>query len=36
MVQLTKMQQRIYDYIAQTIRRRAIPPPCGKLGTPWG
>lgn len=36
MVQLTKMQQRIYDYIAQTIRTQGYPPPCGKLGTPWG
>ena len=26
MVQLTKMQQRIYDYIAQTIRTQGYPP----------
>ena len=28
MVQLAKMQQRIYDYIAQTIRTQGYPPSC--------
>ena len=36
MVQLTKMQKKDLNYIAQTIRIRRAIPPCGKLGTPWG
>ena len=32
MVQLTKMQQRIYDYIAQTIRTQGYPLRAGNWG----
>ena len=32
MVQLTKMQQRIYDYIAQTIRTQGYPPSVREIG----
>ena len=36
MVQLTKMQQRIYDYIAQTIRTQGYPPSVREIGDAVG
>ena len=36
MVQLTKMQQRIYDYIAQTIRTQGYPPSVREIGDAAG
>ncbi len=36
MEKLTRMQQRIYDYIAETIREQGYPPPCARSATPWG
>ena len=36
MVQLTKMQQQIYDYIAQTIRTQGYPPSVREIGDAVG
>ena len=36
MAQMTKMQQRIYDYIAETIRRQGYPPSVREIGEAVG
>ena len=36
MAQLTKMQQKIYDYIVQAIQDQGYPPRCGRSARPWG
>ena len=36
MAQMTKMQQRIYDYIAETIQRQGYPPSVREIGEAVG
>ena len=36
MAQLTKMQQKIYDYSSRPSKTRGIPPRCGRSARPWG
>ena len=36
MRELSKMQQKIYEYIAACIREQGYPPRCGRSGRPGG
>lgn len=35
MAKLTKMQQKIYDYIAETTQQQGYPPLCGRSARLW-